>query len=138
MSFDIKGDWYFYKKENGQTVKIARDVIESYQEKYKLEEEDAIKMYLDDNNIEEDAELTKQEIESGKFKVSHQVDEKKPRKVREAKISDEKQEIFNQLYEFLQGICDVEVKTPNKLFVLKKNGLDFKLDLTQTRVKKES
>ena len=136
MNIIEQQDCYVYIKDNMKNIKISKDKIKNYIIKYHLSINEAIIMYLDDNNIQEDKELTKEEQKNGKFKVEHQVDEKRPRKAREAKISVEKQELFNSLYQFVQTICDVEILTPNKLFNLKKGNLQFKLDLSQTRVKK--
>ena len=62
--------------------------------------------------------------------------EKKTRKPKTVKISDEKQEIFGEIVEFLSKKYQFSVETDNKLVKIYKNGKEFKLNLSETRQKK--
>lgn len=62
--------------------------------------------------------------------------EKKTRKPKTVKISDEKQEIFGEIVEFLSKKYQFSVETENKLVKIYKNGKEFKLNLSETRQKK--
>ena len=61
---------------------------------------------------------------------------KKARKPKTVKISDEKQEIFGEIVEFLSKKYQFSVETDNKLVKIYKNGKEFKLNLSETRQKK--
>lgn len=74
-----------------------------------------------------------------KVKIDHgarEKTEKKEKKPRTIKISDEKQKIFANLVDFLSSNYDISIETDNKLLIIRENGKEFKLNLSETRKKK--
>lgn len=120
---------------------IDDKIIKQYISKYKISKEEACKMYLDDNNLKEDVELTKinkKELKNAE-KIKYDIDEKKERKKRVATISDEKQKLFQFLTKSLQdNNYNYNVLIKNKLIHLVINDLSFDINITQNRkVKKK-
>lgn len=118
---------------------IDDKIINQYELKYKINKQEACKMYLDDNNLKEDKELTqtnKKELKKAE-KISYDIEEKKERKKRVANISEEKQQLFQILLNTIQNNnYNYEVVTDNKLIHLTINGIGFDINLTQNRKKK--
>lgn len=74
-----------------------------------------------------------------KVKIDHGAREKtenKPKKPKTVKISNEKQELFTDLLDFLSTKYKIDVETPNKLVKIYINDKEFKLNLSETRKKK--
>lgn len=109
------------------------------------------KKYLEDlyKDLEDDeitfAELTeiaKEEAKSKKDKVKNYVRsaetaEKKPRKPKTVKISDEKSSFFAEIVAFLQNSNkNYEIVKENKLIYVNIGDKSFKLDLIESRKKK--
>ena len=113
--------------------------VHQYMLKYKISKEEACKMYLDDNNLKEDKELTKTNKKELKTadKISYDIEEKKERKKRVANISNEKQELFQTLVNALQSSdYNFNIVTDNKLIHLTINDLSFDVNIVQNRKKK--
>lgn len=70
------------------------------------------------------------------YTQSADISQKKERKPKTVKISDEKQQIFSEIVEFLKENYEISIETDNKLVKIYKNGKEFKLNLSETRQKK--
>lgn len=132
-----------YTMENGKVVTIPTKEIENLKASLNLSETEAIDLWLCDNGYEEDEEQTELDEKASKIKISHEVDVKKPKKERkkpEKKVSDAKKELFSEILSDLQDVYkgNVEVLTENKLISCTIDGLMFKIDIIQTRQKKNS
>lgn len=94
----------------------------------------------DEITIEEAEEMARMEIGAKEIKNYTQSCENVPKtdkKPRTVKISDEKQQLFSEITEFLKENYDFVVETDNKLLKIYKNGKEFKLNLSETRQKKK-
>ena len=61
----------------------------------------------------------------------------KEKKSKVVQVSQEKQKIFKDIVDFLQKDYNICIEKENKLLKITKNGKVFKLDLIETRQKKE-
>lgn len=132
-----------YELENGKVVNIPDKEIEHLMKSLELTQADAIDLWLEDNDYQENEEQNELDAKAKKVKIDHQASaidktqakEKKPRVV---KISDEKQKLFNEIYHNLVEIYggQVEIVKENKLLTVKINEKTFKLDLIEQRPKK--
>ena len=128
-----------YQLSNGKTVNIPDKEIENSMRALELTKEEAIQMWLEDNDYEINEEQEELDSKAKKVKINHgasAVDktekEKKPRTV---KVSDEKQELFDNIYHNLVEIYGetVEIVKENKLLTLKIGQKVFKVDLVEQR-----
>ena len=90
--------------------------------------------------MEDALEMAKMEIGAKDIKnytQSAETPKNKTKKPKTVKISDEKQQIFSEITEFLKENYEIIVETDNKLLKIYKNGKEFKLNLSETRQKKK-
>ena len=132
-----------YTLENGKTVNIPDKDIENYMKSLELSKEEAIDLWLEDNDYQVNDELEELDAKAKKVKINHQASaidktEKKDRKPRTVKISDEKQKLFDEIYHNLVEIYGgtVEIVKENKLMTVKVGEKTFKIDLIEQRTKK--
>ena len=131
------------KLKNGVIKEIDKNVVENYMQKYNISQNEAIKMYLDSQNIVTDEEEVKKQKEDdavNNYKIDHgDIEDKKPRKKREAKISEQKQQVFEMLVNTFDNAkntvenFDYHIEIENKLIIINYNGKNFKLDLIESR-----
>ena len=86
---------------------------------------------------EETAEELDAKQKEIKVNVGARSEKKTERKPKTIKVSDEKTQIFNDLFSFLTENYDFSVLKDNKLIEISYNGKKFKLDLIETRQKKK-
>lgn len=132
-----------YTLPNGKNINIPDSEIKSHMKNLQLTEEEAIQLYLEDEGYLDNEELEELDSKAKKVKIQHgasAVDktEKKEKKPRTVKISDEKQGLFNNIYNFLVETYgdSVEIVKENKLLTLKIGEKTFKVDLIEQRPKK--
>lgn len=132
-----------YTLENGKTVNIPDKDIENYMKSLELSKDEAIDLWLEDNDYQVNDELEELDAKAKKVKINHQASsidktEKKDRKPRTVKISDEKQKLFDEIYHNLVEIYGgtVEIVKENKLMTVKVGEKTFKIDLIEQRAKK--
>ena len=132
-----------YTLDNGKVVNIPDKEIEKSMKLLDLTKEDAIQLWLEDNDYEVNEELEELDSKAKKVKIQHGASaidktekEKKPRVV---KISDEKQALFSDIYQNLVDIYgeSVEIVKENKLLTVKIGSKTFKLDLIEQRPPKK-
>ena len=128
-----------YTLENGKVVNIPDKEIEQSMKVLELTKEEAIEMWLEDNDYEVNEEQVALDEKAKKVKIQHgasavdkQTKEKKERKV---VASDEKQALFDNIYHNLVEIYGgtVEIVKENKLLTLKIGQKTFKVDLIEQR-----
>ena len=128
-----------YTLSNGKVVNIPEKEIEKSMKLLDLSKEDAIQMWLEDNDYEVNEEQEELDSKAKKVKINHgasAVDktekEKKPRVV---KISDEKQALFSEILSNLEDVYpnSVEIVKENKLLTVKIGGKTFKIDIIEQR-----
>ena len=132
-----------YTLENGKVINIPDSEIKAHMKNLYLTEDEAIQLYLEDEGYLDNEELEELDSKAKKVKIQHgasAVDktEKKEKKPRTVKISDEKQGLFDNIYHFLVETYggSVEIVKENKLLTLKIGEKTFKVDLIEQRPKK--
>ena len=133
-----------YTLENGKVVNIPDNEIEYNMKTLELSKEEAIDLWLEDNDYQVNEELEELDSKAKKVKIDHQASavdktEKKDRKPRTVKISDEKQGLFYSIYHFLVETYggSVDILKDNKLLSLKIGDKTFKVDLIEQRPPKK-
>jgi hypothetical protein len=129
-----------YQLSNGKSVNIPDKEIENSMKVLELTKEEAIQMWLEDNDYEVNEEQVALDEKAKKVKIQHgasAVDktEKKEKKERKVVASDEKQALFDNIYHNLVEIYGgtVEIVKENKLLTLKIGQKTFKIDLIEQR-----
>lgn len=132
-----------YTLENGKVVNIPDNEIEYNMKTLELSKEEAIDLWLEDNDYQVNEELEELDNKAKKVKIDHQASaidktEKKDRKPRTVKVSDTKQAVFANIHNFLVETYgeNVEIVKENKLLSLKVGDKTFKVDLIEQRPKK--
>lgn len=133
-----------YTLENGKTVNIPDNEIEYNMKTLELSKEEAIDLWLEDNDYQVNEELEELDSKAKKIKIDHQASaidktEKKDRKPRTVKVSDTKQAVFANIHNFLVETYgeNVEIVKENKLLSLKVGDKTFKVDLIEQRPPKK-
>ena len=135
-----------YTLENGKIVNIPDKDIENFQKTLDISKEEAIEMWLDDNDytvnetVEELTEKAKKNRISATIHQAKAENQKKERKPREKKENPLKKQIIDAIY---AGLCSnleenviIDIKNDEKYIDLCINGLDFTINLVQHRPKK--
>lgn len=129
-----------YTLENGKVINIPDSEIKAHMKNLDLTEDEAIQLYLEDEGYLDNEELEELDSKAKKVKIQHgasatEKTEKKEKKPRTVKTSDEKQELFDNIYHFLVENYggSTEIVTQNKLMTVKVGELTFKIDIIQQR-----
>lgn len=131
-----------YQLKNGKTITIPDKDIEKSMQALELTHEEAVQMWLEDNDYEVNEEQEELDAKAKKVKIQHGASaidkQNKEKKERVVKVSDEKQLIFSQIHEVLTNFYgeNVEIVKENKLLTVKVGTKTFKVDLIETRQKK--
>ena len=127
---------------NGKIYTVEKEQIEVLMKSLDLTFDEAVETYLDDEGILENEEQNAlDEMAQKVYKEQSRVDTekaKKPRKKVERKISDEKADLSEKIYNFLvETYGNVEILKKNKLFSVKIGEKILKLDLIEQRPPKK-
>ena len=129
-----------YTLANGKTINIPDEEIKKSMKALDLSKEDAIQMWLEDNDYEINEEQAELDAKAKKVKIDHgasAVDktEKKEKKPRPKVASDEKKELFDEIFSNLADVYgqNAQIVKENKLIIVKIGEKEFKLDLIETR-----
>lgn len=127
---------------NGKTYSVEKEQIEVLMKSLDLTFEEAVETYLDDEGLLENDEQNALDEKAQKiYKEQSRVNTekvKKPRKKAERKISDEKADLAEKIYNFLtETYGNVEILKKNKLFSIKIGDKILKLDLIEQRPPKK-
>lgn len=135
-----------YTLENGKIINISDKDIENKMKLFELTKEEAIQLWLEDNDYLVNEELEELDAKAKKVKIDHEAQSTKPRKKSEkprtVKVSDAKKEFFSKLSYYLNEFCEENdanctILKENKLFQIEFGGEIFKLDLIQQRKPKK-
>ena len=139
-----------YELSNGKVVNIPDDDIKGYMKSLDLTKDEAIEMWLDDEGYTENneqMELEQKAKDSGIMRDIHGASamdktKSKTAKPKVVKVSDEKRDLFDLIYDTLRDYqVDFDGKTTilkeNKLIQFEINGKTFKIDLIEQRPKKK-
>lgn len=129
-----------YQLSNGKTVNIPDKEIENSMRALELTKEEAIQMWLEDNDYEVNEEQEELDSKAKKVKIQHGASaidksEQKEKKPRVVKISDEKQALFSEILSNLEDVYpnSVEIVKENKLLTVKIGAKTFKIDIIEQR-----
>ena len=133
-----------YTLSNGKNVNIPDEEIKKSMKALDLSKEDAIQMWLEDNDYEVNEEQAELDAKAKKVKIDHgasAVDksEKKEKKPRPKVASDEKKELFDEIFSNLQDVYkqNAQIEKENKLIIVKIGEKVFKIDLIEQRKPKK-
>ena len=134
-----------YTLENGKVVNIPDSEIEKNMKLLEISKEEAVEMWLCDNDFEDNEELEELDTKAKKVKVVHGAGDnkrKKSEKPRTVKVSDEKKELFSTILQNLDRAIGVEreniqVLKENKLISVKIGEKTFKIDIIEQRAPKK-
>lgn len=132
-----------YQLKNGKTIIIPDKDIEKSMQALELTHEEAVQMWLEDNDYEVNEEQEELDAKAKKVKIQHGASaidkQNKEKKERVVKVSDEKQLIFSQIHEVLTDFYgeNVEIVKENKLLTVKVSTKTFKVDLIEQRPPKK-
>ena len=129
---------------NGKMIVIPDNEIDKLVKNLEITKDEAIEVWLCDNGFDEDEEQENLDKTAKKVHIDKDIVQKsvkKERKKPEKKVSSEKQQIFQCLKDNLSTFCEknngeLTILNENKLFSLKIGEKIFKLDLIETRNKK--
>lgn len=128
---------------NGKNIKIPDNELESIQKGLQVTKEEAIQIYLEDNEYLENTEQVALDKKAKDNKITatiHKAQSGKERKktTRERKPDIEKEQIIKDLKEFLteKGMKKVEITNKSKIIEFNIGENHYKLDLIKTRAKK--
>lgn len=128
-----------YTLKNGKSVNIPDKEIEKCMKALDLTKDEAIEMWLEDNDYEINEEQAALDEKAKKVKINHgasSIDKStKEKKERKVIVSDEKQALFSDIYQNLVDIYgeSVEIVKENKLLTVKIGAKTFKIDLIEQR-----
>ena len=132
-----------YTLENGKVIRIKEKEIQHYMDTLHLDREGAIQVYLEDEGYEvneEQEELTKKAKDNKITASIHKAEgQKKERKKIERKPNPDKEFLIQMLatnLEECENCSNIVVENVGKIITFEFNGKKFKLDLVETRVKK--
>lgn len=132
-----------YTLPNGKNVNIPDKEIEKNMKLLEISKEEAVEMWLEDEGYLDNEEQNELDEKAKKVKIDHgasAVDksEKKEKKPREIKVSDEKQALFSEIVEKLaENGRNYEILKENKLICVKIGEKTFKIDLIEQRQPKK-
>lgn len=127
---------------NGKVINIPDKEIENSMAKLGLSRDEAVEMWLEDEGYLENAEQTELEQKAKENRITATIHGagggKRQSKPRTVVISDEKQHLFKEIYQFIaENFENVEILKENKLISLKINEKTFKIDLIEQRKPKK-
>jgi hypothetical protein len=132
-----------YTLPTGKTINIPDKEIEQSMKALDLTREEAIEMYLEDEGYLDNDEQIELNEKAKKVKIDHQASaidktEKKEKKVREVKVSDEKQSLFAEIVANLaENGRNYQILKENKLISVQIGEKIFKIDLIEQRTPKK-
>ena len=137
--YKIKTDIVEIILESGKVVKVAKKWVDNTMKALETDIEDVLLMWLEDNDYlvnEEQEELDTKAKTNQPKRVEKSTTERK-KVVREKKVNSTKAMVIEKVAEMLNSIADnVVVENVDKIIIFSIDNQDFKIDLTQKRVKK--
>ncbi|MBR5305284.1 MAG: hypothetical protein IKU37_10705 [Candidatus Gastranaerophilales bacterium] len=129
-----------YTLANGKNINIPDEEIKKSMKALDLTKEDAIQMWLEDNDYEVNEEQAELDAKAKKVKIDHGASamdktKSKEKKPRPKVASDEKQTLFSQIFDNLYEFYgeNAKIEKENKLILVKIGEKEFKVDLIEKR-----
>ena len=133
-----------YKLEDGRIIRINEQTIQNLMDNLKIDREDAIQVYLEDEGYEinEEQEALTKKAKDNRITATIHKAEGKPREKKkvERKPNPDKEFLIKSLYaaiENVEGSSNAVIENIGKLITFEYNGKKFKLDLVETRSPKK-
>ena len=128
------------KEINGKAIKIPMPDIVNYMQKLELTQDEAIELWLTDNDYMDNEEVDRlsKQAKDNKVNIRAESGERKKREVTK-KENPTKEGIIKEVAAMLGNIGAVNIKITNisKLVEFEMDGNNFKLDLVQKRQPKK-
>ena len=125
---------------NGKRITINDNEINANMKALEITREEAINLWLADNDYISDEEQEELDRNAKKVKINHGAGDTAKRKSapKTVKVSDEKKAIFGEIYMNLYEKFgnNVEIAKENKLLLVHQGEKTFKIDLIEMRIKK--
>lgn len=128
-----------YVLENGKTVRIPDAEIENNMRLLEISREEAIQMWLEDNDFQTNTEVEELTKKAKVNKINREAKADAPRKkaVRERKPDVEKENLIEMLANFLTNAgYPAEITNKSKIIEFNVGENHYKLDLIRQRAKK--
>lgn len=125
---------------NGKNIRIPDAEIEKNMKLLQLTKEEAIELWLDDNDYTENAEAEELTAKAKENKINHEAKSDKKRKTakRERKPDEEKENLIKILENALKNAgISAEITNKSKIIEFSVGNNAYKLDLIKKRTKKE-
>lgn len=127
---------------NGKSVNIPNEELEKSMKLLELTRDEAIQLWLEDNGFEDNEEQNALDEKAKKVKVNHGAGESgkaKTSKPRTVVVSDEKKELFDEIFSNLADVYgeNAKIEKENKLIIVKIGEKTFKIDLIEQRKPKK-
>ena len=138
-NYELNGNYYTITLDNDKKVKVAKKWVDTSIEKLDTDLEDVLLMWLEDNDYLVNEELEELDTKAKTNKVKLGATEKTERKkvVRERKPNIIKENIIKNLENCVKSFAnDVKVENVGKIITFSYENKQFKIDLTEKRVKK--
>lgn len=132
-------NYFTIELENGKNVKVAKKWVDTACQKLDIDVDNALEMWLEDNDYLENEEQNELDKKAKENKIKLGATEKTERKkiVRERKPNIVKENIIKNLENCVKSFAtDVKVENVGKIITFSYENKQFKLDLTEKRVKK--
>lgn len=126
-------------EESGKIVKVPLVEVDNFKKQLGISTNEAIMLWLEDNGYEVNEEQEKLVNQAKSNKPKNVVKSSTPRKKveRERKPNPTKEMIISTIAKTLQDIAtDIQIENIGKIITFKVDNKDFKIDLTEKRVKK--
>ena len=127
---------------NGKSVNIPNEELEKSMRVLELTRDEAIQLWLEDNGFEDNEEQNALDEKAKKVKVNHGAGESgkaKNSKPRTVVVSDEKKELFDEIFSNLADVYgeNAKIEKENKLIIVKIGDRTFKIDIIEKRKPKK-
>lgn len=132
-------NYFTIELENGKNVKVAKKWVDTACQKLDIDIDTALEMWLEDNDYLENEEQNALDKKAKENKIKLGATEKTERKkvVRERKPNIVKENIIKNLENCVKSFAtDVKVENVGKIITFSYENKQFKIDLTEKRVKK--
>ena len=127
---------------NGKIVNISDEELKKSMKALELTKDEAIQLWLEDNGFEENEEQNALDEKAKKVKINHGAGDSgkgKNTKSRTVVVSDEKKELFSEIFSNLADIYgeNAKIEKENKLIIVKIADRTFKIDIIEQRKPKK-
>jgi len=132
-------NYFTIELENGKNVKVAKKWVDTACQKLDIDVDSALEMWLEDNDYLENQEQNELDKKAKENKIKLGATEKTERKkvIRERKPNIVKENIIKNLENCVKSFAtNVKVENVGKIITFSYENKQFKIDLTEKRVKK--